>query len=594
MGRRTGDSVQTADRTTEMAPGAVREASLALNRYRLTRRLGAGAFGVVWLAHDERLDRMVAVKRIELRDDQVAARAEREALAAARLSHPAIVALHEAGRDNEAIHLVSELVLGPTLADLLDAGALSDRDVLRIGVALSEALGHAHERGVVHRDVKPANVIVPERPAGEAGIAKLTDFGVAAIAGDDGLTRTGDVVGTLAYMAPEQAEGLPVTGAADLYALALVLYEALSGVNPVRAQGAAATARRVGTRLPALARFRPDLPAELCAALDRALLPSAAERGTLAELRDELHRAGSSAGTDVGHVDPPDARPPAGERGAARSLPRDESTAPSARLLAAASATALTGTALALLPTATSVTAGAGALVAVVVGLTVAALPRLAWLAAVGCLTGLLAVSGLAGVALLVLSAAAPVPLLLPRSGALWSAPAGGALAALAAVPLAWPAAAGQAAAPLRRAALGALGVWWILLAEQIAGRSLLLGPLPGTPDAALWKGSAGNAAGDVVWPLIASGAPLLTLPWAAAALVLPLLVRGRRLSFDVVGVTAWTAGLAAATTAVAAGIAWPDGPPGVHGATAGPLIGALVALAAAGARPSRRRPDLP
>ena len=104
--------------------------------------------------------------------------------------------------------------------------------MVRIGIALSEALEHAHGRGVIHRDVKPANVIVPERAAGELGLAKLTDFGVAAIAGDDALTRTGDVVGTLAYMAPEQAEGARVTGAADLYALALVLYEALSGSTP--------------------------------------------------------------------------------------------------------------------------------------------------------------------------------------------------------------------------------------------------------------------------------------------------------------------------------------------------------------------------
>ena len=301
---RKADVVQTADRTTQTPAGAPAERSLALGRYRLMRRLGSGAFGVVWLAHDEQLDRMVAVKRIELRDEQIAARAEREAFAAARLSHPAIVSLHEAGRDENAVHLVSELVRGPALADLLDAGALSDRDVVRIGIALTEALDHAHGRGVIHRDVKPANVIVPERPAGESGLAKLTDFGVAAIAGDDGLTRTGDVVGTLAYMAPEQADGGRVTGAADLYALALVLYEALSGFNPVRAGGAAATARRVGTRLPSLARARPDLPAELCDALDRALLPDPDDRGTLEDLRDGLTIARDDAGTEVGPVDP--------------------------------------------------------------------------------------------------------------------------------------------------------------------------------------------------------------------------------------------------------------------------------------------------
>ena len=119
-------------------------------------------------------------------------------------------------------------------------------------------------------------------------MAKLADFGVAHLAGDDPLTRTGDVVGTLAYMAPEQAAGKRVDERADLYSLALVLYEALAGVNPVRAGSPAATARRVGTVLPPLRRSRKDLPEELCAAIDAALRPKPDERGTLGELADEL------------------------------------------------------------------------------------------------------------------------------------------------------------------------------------------------------------------------------------------------------------------------------------------------------------------
>src|SRR5213078_2157185 len=116
------------------------------------------------------------------------------------------------------------------------------------GAALCEALAHAHARGVVHRDVKPANVLVPE--AGEEGgsAAKLTDFGIARVVGDDALTRTGDVLGTLAYMAPEQAEGRGPTPASDLYALGLVLYEGLAGVNPLRGATPAETARRIGDR----------------------------------------------------------------------------------------------------------------------------------------------------------------------------------------------------------------------------------------------------------------------------------------------------------------------------------------------------------
>src|SRR5919201_1391675 len=307
-GRRTREVVQSADHTTAGATrrtGAHASAppgEVVLHRYRLVRRLGAGGFGVVWLAHDERLDRAVAMKRIVMHDEATAARAEREAIAAARLSHPGIVALYEAGRDDEAVYLVSELVRGRTLAQLIQEGELSDRDVLRLGIALCDALAHAHGRGVIHRDVKPGNVIVPDRPQEGAGVAKLTDFGIARMVGDDALTLTGDVVGTLAYMAPEQAEGRAVDAGADLYALALVLYEALSGVNPIRGRGAASTARRVGARLPALGRLRRDLDPELCAALDRALLPRAEQRGTLRDLRAALAEALPGADDDHGTI----------------------------------------------------------------------------------------------------------------------------------------------------------------------------------------------------------------------------------------------------------------------------------------------------
>ena len=128
--------------------------SLVLGRYRLERRLGSGGFGTVWSAHDEKLERDVAVKVIPREDGGMErSRVEREALAAARLNHPGIVALFEMGADDEDVYLVSELVRGATLQELDREGALSDRDVARIGAALCDALEHAHARGVIHRDV---------------------------------------------------------------------------------------------------------------------------------------------------------------------------------------------------------------------------------------------------------------------------------------------------------------------------------------------------------------------------------------------------------------------------------------------------------
>ena len=247
------------------------------DRYRLRERLGAGGFGVVWRAEDQLLRREVALKRIPLppkhpapsdREVGLGERAGREALAAARLAHPAIVALYEAYTDDDAVYLISELVHGRTLAQLIAARELDDGQILEIGMALTAALGHAHERGVIHRDVKPQNVLIPDAPSEHDTPAKLTDFGGARMSGEDGLTRPGETIGTLAYMAPEQSEGRTVGTPADLYSLALVLYEALTGANPVRGATPAATARRIGCLLPPLRASRGDLPAVLADTLD--------------------------------------------------------------------------------------------------------------------------------------------------------------------------------------------------------------------------------------------------------------------------------------------------------------------------------------
>jgi hypothetical protein len=564
--------VKTADdRTEELAAphDATRRVGgggpgLVLDRYRLVYRLGTGGFGVVWLARDERLDREVAVKRIPLHDGGSGLRAEREAKAAARLAHPGIVALYESGRDEDAVYLVSELVRGRTLAELMAEGELSDRDVLRVGVALCDALSHAHGRGVVHRDVKPGNVMVPDRPYDGAGVAKLTDFGVARIAGDDVLTRTGDVIGTLAYMAPEQAEGCDAGVEADLYALALVIYEALAGVNPVRGRGAASTARRVGARLPALGRLRRDLPLDLCAAVDRAVMPRPEQRGTLGDLRSALAVALPRARDDEGTI--------AGSpiEGIAGAAPRPR-VRPGARFLAGAGAGALVTGALAWLgPLPPAPPVATGAVAAAVVAL----LPRGGWLALAAALALWLAAAQSAGVALLVAAGAVPTALLLRRGGALWSAPVLAPALGIAGLAGAWPALAGQAVRPWHRAALGALGGWWIGLAEALTGDRLAVGAP--APPAADWQADAGRALTDVVVPLASQGTLALVALWGVAALLLPVVVRGRLFALDLVGATAWAAGLGSATQAVA---------PGMRGLVVGAVAAGGLAVAARASR---------
>ena len=276
--------------------------SLVLNRFLIERRIGSGGFGVVYEAWDGRLERPVAVKAIEQRGE-AGRRVLREAQAAARLNHPGIVTLYELGEEDGNALLVTELVEGSTLARLSHNGELSDREIGEIGADLCEALDHAHSRGVVHRDIKPQNVQVIEDSEPRA---KLMDFGVAHLADSAALTAAGDVVGTLAYMSPEQAEGKPAGPEADVYSLALTLYECWSGENPHRRATPAATARAIGARARRLRRLRPDLPRELAETVDACLAarpnhrPSLEELGTAIE--DSLDELADHAPAAHGHL----------------------------------------------------------------------------------------------------------------------------------------------------------------------------------------------------------------------------------------------------------------------------------------------------
>lgn len=258
-----------------------------MNRFRLLERIGSGGMGTVYKAFDERLQRHVAVKEIQIAG---ADRVMREAQASARLNHPAIVTLYELGERNGRALLVSELVEGETLNELCEQEAISDREVGEFGTDVCEALIHAHSRGVVHRDVKPQNVIVSDLD-GPMTRAKLMDFGIASVAGAPTLTAPGSVVGTLAYMSPEQAEGDPCGPEADVYSLGLTLYEAWAGCNPVAGSNAAQTARRIGREQPSLAHFRPDLPGTLIAEIDACLEPDPCDRPILDELQAILRHS---------------------------------------------------------------------------------------------------------------------------------------------------------------------------------------------------------------------------------------------------------------------------------------------------------------
>ena len=538
-----------------------------LDRYLLLERLGAGGFGVVWRAHDQVLQREVAVKRIWLGAGDVE-RATREAHASARLSHPAIVALYEAYTQGEAFYLISELVQGQTLARLIAQDELDDEEIVAVGLALLDALEHAHGRGVVHRDIKPQNVLVPD--AGGDPAAKLTDFGGASIAGEDALTRTGDVLGTLAYMAPEQSEGLDAGEEADLYSLALVLYEALSGVNPVRGAGPAETAKRIGTRLEPLHRRRRDLPRALTGALDRALAPDPRDRGSLADLRMALQEHGAGDPDDrvgpqrreVGRVLPP--REPAPAVPVRRlPQPRPEPILPSAEPEPTAEAP----------PPVAEGGAAPG-------------LPRLLWAGLALALVVWQVVDGRPGLALLIASGLIALALVPadPGSGrvsVLWAGCLAAPLLGVVGLAGAYPAMAGQARRWRARLALGAVGYWWLLLATPLLGRNLWLALPSQLPARGAWEGSLTLTATHVIGPLLTLPDLLGALLWAAAALVLPWIVRGRRASLDLAAAVCWAAVLALAERALLhSGAGGPAAHVGPRGAVLGAAAGALLAIA--------------
>jgi eukaryotic-like serine/threonine-protein kinase len=194
------------------------------HRYELRRQLATGGMGEVWLANDERLDRLVAIKTLREGRGEHLHRFSVEVKVQAPLEHPSVVRLLDAHLDGEMPFLVMAYIQGRSLAALLEQGPLPPEHVRSLGAQVASGLAHAHVHGVVHRDLKPSNVLVNDE-----GNAYLTDFGIAQLDGSARVTGTGEVIGTAAYAAPEQVRGDTVTAAADVYSLGLVLLEALTG-----------------------------------------------------------------------------------------------------------------------------------------------------------------------------------------------------------------------------------------------------------------------------------------------------------------------------------------------------------------------------
>src|SRR5437588_2467454 len=238
---------------------ALPESEPVLGRYRPIRPLGSGGSGSVWLARDEKTGLDVALK-IVAREGKAAARAEREASAAARLRHPSCLRAYAFARDARHVYIAYEFVPGRTFREALRAGELDDADAVEACAPVSEGLAHAHRAGILHRDVKPSNVLLAE---GERISARLLDFGLARMAEAETLTAQGDVPGTLAYISPERLAGDPASEASDVWAIGVMLWESLAGRHPFWQTSMLDTARAIEAGAPSLATLRPDLPKQL-------------------------------------------------------------------------------------------------------------------------------------------------------------------------------------------------------------------------------------------------------------------------------------------------------------------------------------------
>ena len=290
------------------APSEHLSGRLVAGRYQLGEMLGKGGFGAVYEGRDTDANSAVAVKVFRRREG-LESRAHREARTASKLEHPNVHNVLGVEHDDDHSYLVSELVVG----ERFDRTELSDEEAVRAIAAVADALAHAHARGVIHRDVKPANILVSTD-----GDVRLTDFGIARDEdARDQTTSEERVLGTLSYMAPEQAKGKRATGATDVWAAALTLYSRLTGKNPFRARSLGELLERLSDGAQPLHELRPDLPRALSRVLARALDHDPSRRPSAIVFRDQLLASIQPAEEDEPSSEPVYARP---ARPAARRL----------------------------------------------------------------------------------------------------------------------------------------------------------------------------------------------------------------------------------------------------------------------------------
>ena len=266
---------------------AIPDRALVLDRYRPLKPLGRGGSGSVWLARDEKTGLEVALKIVP-REGKRAARAMREMEAASRLRHERCVRAYDFGGDDGHVYIAYEYVRGKTLREAIRRGELDDAASVEAAAQVLDGLTHAHRRGIVHRDVKPSNVLLEEGP--EVAV-RVLDFGLAQFDDADTLTAVGDVPGTLAYIAPERLGGADASVRSDVWAVGVMLWESLAGSHPFWGVPLPEVASTIAAGAPPLSSRRGDLPRRLLAAVDASLSVDPARRPTASQLAAELREA---------------------------------------------------------------------------------------------------------------------------------------------------------------------------------------------------------------------------------------------------------------------------------------------------------------